>query len=754
MESADLLASLQRAKSLAEQDPQGFQALVLTATNFTRDQNPQVRQWVGTLFEEALTRGDLDQPEVIKGITPAIITLLEDYDPLVLRAAITSASTLYPNLFKEMCYQQDLGNLSAAENMRDSLHRLKKLALDKWSQNDTVAALNSNASIDSIDRGIELRSVKFVQQLVLTQSQGPRDPRIVEAKNDISLSFLQLARNQPVDNALTLEAEAAGLLDRLLLVFSSRRIADASIVTATINAVGPLIRVRPTLLGSVMRNLLAFDSSRREYLVAPELQKRYIDKCLKIVLSQLLRTTSVATRHGAQIEAYLRALADARATENLTRQATNLQTLQQNRQVPAGAPGRHGDRVGGGMPERQLQQNRNTEVPGGEVSFTWVYSLLQTGDPLLTVNTRELPMEIVAKIAYAALVVNGEYIEDALNVVRARLRNLAATGIETSVIADLEPESEFDEADRNTGVEDIADNDDLIADDEEDADAGFGHALATVDDVSFLLPEPTKLSENLKMHEIIACVDRVIEYGSDKSATTKVLGTANKGVERVALSEWNKNAWVMLVSRLFTRGLAQDQFSEKVKAMVREKLYGYIMDDFRFRIEALILWLTEEFFASEGQDENDKQFRFYVSTLHRAFDQIIPLLEDKDTKLFLRLLSDLPYIDQTAVWKIKSICIDPYRYQMGFRALKYLIALRPPTRDAALDLLQEMFIEGDSKTSCAKILKKHRPEFLQSQGYVEGNGEAATSGDLQNANTDVEEVKMKGEDERDDEEAN
>lgn len=722
MDGGDLLGSLQRARSLAEKDAQGFQALVQTVPRFIQERDPQVRQWLGVLFEEALTRDDLDQPFIIKLIAPLVITLLKDFDSGVVRSAITCASTLYPNLFKEMCVHQDMGDLTTAESMRDSLHEIKQIVLGHYTRNNSVELLNSGtvSSVDNVDRGVEFRAVKFIQQVVLTQSQGPRDPRLVQATNDISISFLQAARNGPVDNVTRLEAESAGLLDRLLQVFTVRRLPDASIVTATINVIGPLVRVRPTLLSQAMRSLLSFDSSKREYLAAPDMQRKFIDKCLKNVLSVLLRTTTVASRHGPQIEGYLKALADARATESLTRQAADLQALHGQQS--------HGNRHGYQRGERDSmgqaavqQRNLNTDVPGGEVSFTWVYSLLQSGDPLLSVNARQLPMEIVAKIAFAALAVNSHYIDDALNVIKTRLQNLAAKGIETAVVADVEPEAELDGGDRNElDVDEIADNNDFIADDE-DEDAGYGHALATVADVSFLLPEPSKLSDGLKIHEIIACVDRIIGYGADKSATTKVLGTANKGIERVALSEWNKNAWIMLVSRLFTRGLARNEFSDKVKSMVREKLYGYTMDDFRAHMDAFVLWLTEEFFATESQDESDRQFAFYISTTNRAFDHFIPLLEETDTKLFLRILSDLPYLDSAVVGKIKSICIDPYRSKMGFRALKYLAMYRPPTRDACLDLLQEMFIEEEeAKHNCAKILKIYRPEFLESQGYKEG----------------------------------
>ena len=43
------------------------------------------------------------------------------------------------------------------------------------------------------------------------------------------------------------------------------------------------------------------------------------------------------------------------------------------------------------------------------------------------------------------------------------------------------------------------------------------------------------------------------------------------------------------------------------------------------------------------------------------------------------------------VGKLKILCLDPERQKLGFAAVKYLLLLRPPVRDACIDLCVDLF---------------------------------------------------------------
>lgn len=64
--------------------------------------------------------------------------------------------------------------------------------------------------------GVKLCCIKFVQRVVQVQTPGVTDPRLAN-KSEISLAAVP--SNHPLLPISTLEAEAQGLLDRLLGVF-------------------------------------------------------------------------------------------------------------------------------------------------------------------------------------------------------------------------------------------------------------------------------------------------------------------------------------------------------------------------------------------------------------------------------------------------------------------------------------------------------------------------------------------------------
>lgn len=146
--------------------------------------------------------------------------------------------------------------------------------------------------MDSATTGVKLCCVKFVQRVVQVQTAGMiADPRVRENpmplttlvswltlpqrpdQNEISLALVP--RDHPLIPYANLEAEASGLLDRLLdVIQENSRFAgpfprsnaaanfassDALIVTATLNSLASLVRTRASISNKIISTVIAFN---------------------------------------------------------------------------------------------------------------------------------------------------------------------------------------------------------------------------------------------------------------------------------------------------------------------------------------------------------------------------------------------------------------------------------------------------------------------------------------------------------------
>ena len=153
---------------------------------------------------------------------------------------------------------------------------------------------------------------------------------------------------------------------------------------------------------------------------------------------------------------------------------------------------------------------------------------------------------------------------------------------------------------------------------------------------------------------------------------------------------------VRLVSRLVARGLGDGSLARQVS---HKKLYAQLVPDFRSQFDAIILWLSEVYYALEDR-------AMYFELVSQVVDDILPKLEVDDSRIFIRLLSELPEINREIVYKLKSICLDPERAVIGSRAIKFLIMFKPPCRKDCLDLAKELVDAG--VTSLQSVLDKYK----------------------------------------------
>ncbi|RUS18729.1 hypothetical protein BC938DRAFT_475902, partial [Jimgerdemannia flammicorona] len=224
--------------------------------------------------------------------------------------------------------------------------------------------------------------------------------------------------------------------------------------------------------------------------------------------------------------------------------------------------------------------------------------------------------------------------------------------------------------------------------------------------------------------------------------------------KRAGPGAMTRNSWMLILTRLVTRGVphcdadatdtaaAADIHGDSVMDLkpdvesegkpsppvsadeMRELLLRFILDDFRDRSELVIHWLHDEWYqdlrASRDRLSESPHEPNYFRWLLRLLKGVVPLLDAKD-RAFTRLLLDAPELNGEAVALTGTYLEDPEKVVMGIDALQNLIALRPPVRDACLDLLLGFCLHTDFKirSNAISAAEKWVPDHAEISAKVE-----------------------------------
>lgn len=290
----------------------------------------------------------------------------------------------------------------------------------------------------------------------------------------------------------------------------------------------------------------------------------------------------------------------------------------------------------------------------------------------------------------------------------------------------------------------------------------------------FALPKPPPLTKDEAVQIGRDAAARVFDMlasaeAAPKQATGKTQQTL--GFARLAGSKSDRDAWAILLIRMATRapnGLAFEdtdaqnenpQFAQKstIPDSIRQRLYKYILENFRARLSIGITWLNEEWYSGRIQMKyaaHSGSARPTVPALYerwclRLLDGIIPYLDSRDTKLFIRFVSEIPEITPSITSRVSSLAKDPERVNLCVQSLlyanppcfstqkpanhlSYLIMYRLPAREMCLDTLEDVYLtcklslhssfyslsnahktDEESRPIAGKILAKWRPQKLE-----------------------------------------
>jgi symplekin len=684
------IAQLNQAKALAVQDASFYPQIVLGLLPLVKSPDVTLKRWCSSFFIDAFTSFSLEKDKkklLAIECVDEVLTLLNDTDYVIQKNAITIAANVY-----------GFAMMAVAEN--DSL-------VDKWNTLTKIKATVLRLW-ESEHFGVEAESIKFAQQVIIVQSFVNRDPRLADNGSSNEFSLSSVRSDHPLIHP-SLEAESQGLLDRILSVFQDSKV-NAKIITATFYAVSALMKVRPGTISKCLKAILSFDITQKsvhgQTAKEQEVEFKIIKKALKIFLQHVLKS-SMAPKYNSQIEAYLSSLSRA-SDSSLKRQPESQLNREDVKRIKT-AP-------------NPMPVDTSTDVPPGPYSYASLYSLLDKTDPLLQFDTETLPLDMALNITLAGIAsVNPQLLQNSINIVKARYDNFLNTSATKNISAALSeaqllstsynPSSsgdtnpEYSSSNITSSVaRTTAPTNPAAVEDEYPSEEEFDHDLSTG---SFMLPPPSKLNDSDKIKAVKEVVERM--FANDK-ATTDLTAlpagsiNAKKGIDRVAITEWSRDTWVTLVCRLVSQGLADpvldneetekndsstsDSFNlvETMRSNIREKLFAYVMANFRERLDIIIEWLNEEWFGEFVQNKskfvNTKSEKVVENTDHfpskesvyfqyttRLLADISPFLTKADRPQFLRLLSDLPELNGEIVHNLKRLCLDPLRSELGMGSL-------------------------------------------------------------------------------------
>lgn len=217
----------------------------------------------------------------------------------------------------------------------------------------------------------------------------------------------------------------------------------------------------------------------------------------------------------------------------------------------------------------------------------------------------------------------------------------------------------------------------------------------------FKLPSPPTLTKEQVTQLAQGTVSRMFGFmqSLDEPASRKV----KAGINRLAASTYDRDAWITVITRLATRataGLEESATVEKrepdlkeatISDTIREYLYQYVLEDFRKRLDIAVQWLCEEWYAEKIQTKHGREVcRNYDKWALRVLDGVLPYLDARD-KFLTRFLSEIPGLNAEMLERVKGLCRDPVMVKLALTSLLYLVMMRPPVRELALDAVEDVW---------------------------------------------------------------
>ncbi|KAG9234339.1 hypothetical protein BJ875DRAFT_461740 [Amylocarpus encephaloides] len=631
-------------------------------------------------------------------------------DNAVIKSVVQTAASIYPLVFRWII------NNSYDTSTWERMQAIKTRILRIW---DTAAA------------GVRMCCIKFAQRVVLAQTVGPdADPRRGDPM-EVNLGMVPL--NHPLLTPRNLEAEASGLLDRMLSIFQES-ISDAVLVDATLNSLSILIRTRPQVANRILNVILNFNPLKQANSpMTPKLRVmvKSMEKTTRLLLVDVNKRdpqNPLAGRIQQYVERMMRSrneIFDEASRKRGPPEPTN------------GLDAAKRQKLGGPVPAPVPKFHVPPLAPGPH-TIAQLFTVT-TDEGLKAFDVSLLNEDLVVKIGISILQkLNADTLKQAVGGIRQRYDSLKAVQLEVlnPATAPLGIEEDDDEYEPDFyGAEDT----EQILNKLDSAPSIVEKVIEAPDmaPTSFVLPPPPAMT-----------TEEVAQIG--QGTVTRVFGVmqtleepakkTKAGLNRLAASSCDRDDWITIITRLATRSVAgleelDGNIKPEVNSVVpaslsntiRESLHLYVLEDFRKRIDIAVAWLCEEWYNDKVQMKlGEEAVLHYERWVVKVLDGILPYLDGRD-KVLTRFLSEIPSLSLEVLGRVKALCRDPAMVNLALTSLLYLVMMRPPVREVALDAVEDIWdTYDDAKPIAAKYLTKWRPGFAER--LKEGGEEKKTNG--------------------------
>ncbi|KAL1633214.1 hypothetical protein SLS56_003077 [Neofusicoccum ribis] len=709
----NLTAQLQQARDVVLNNPANYPVILPSILPIIgHNTDVAVRRWGAEFLAETFASPPLPDDQK-QQLSLLVLDKLREFldqpqeDVAVTKAVVQAAASIYPLVFRYI-----IGNPNDGST---------------WQK---MAQIKSNIlrRMDSAPPGVRICCIKFVQRVVQTQTPGLiADPRRHE-HNEISLALVP--RDHPLIPPPNLEAEASGLLDRLLSILQEE-IIDALLVTATLNSLGSLIRTRASIANKIVSTVLNFNPLKLANSPMTSKIKVMVKSMERTVRALLLNVVKKNPNHplAPRIQQHIDRLHHTRIEifdeTNRKRPAPIEPTdgLDQAKRQRLGADVRNAAHTPSGFPP----------LGPGPVSYAQLYTLTQD-EGSRNFDVQAIPIDLVVRILVPILhSIDKPQLDNAINAVRSRYLSLSRaqprSALEAAAAVTQRAPVPDEDDDYEPVFQPTEDTEQIL--NKMDSSPSDANALDRAPDMAlgtFNLAPPPALTEQETIEYSKGTINRV--FGIMTALDDPNRGKAQKhGFNRLAASSYDRDAWVTVITRLATRasagldgGPVKSEDGEvagkgafSISNAIRDSLYIYVLEDFRRRIDVAISWLSEEWYNDRLQSEASE----VEPTLHyekwalKVLDGILPYLDAKD-KVLIRFLSEVPELVSGMLDRVKGLARDPERIILAVNAIHYLIIMRPPVRDQCIDAVEDLWRNYDgAKGLTTKLLNKWRPQVLQ-----------------------------------------
>lgn len=215
---------------------------------------------------------------------------------------------------------------------------------------------------------------------------------------------------------------------------------------------------------------------------------------------------------------------------------------------------------------------------------------------------------------------------------------------------------------------------------------------------TFRLPPPPALTPELALSAGQGSVMSLFQFVKTLEDPAK---KSKSGINRLAASTNDRESWIAIITRLASRSSAgleggiKDETTGRLALgdSIRESLYTYVLEDFRRRIDVAITWLHEEWYNDQLQKKQDGGHPLhYEKWALKLIDGFSQYLNAQD-KVITRFLGEIPELSPAILSRVKLMCRDPLVVPLALTSLLYLVMMRPPAKDLALDTVQDIWTE-------------------------------------------------------------